>query len=152
MSLPQERSTAEQVFYTWVAWSRSGSCLSLSLGELPQVPHERSPWTCTAGTVALMPARGLLAEDNTTLLHSTVAWRIGVIGLAAKAAALRITQYRRLQRSALSPILSSLQPSMYLLSCLYVHTIHVLAALVLVLYRNDSDPFLTKVERFMPVP
>ena len=25
MSLPQERSTAEQVFYTWVARSRSGS-------------------------------------------------------------------------------------------------------------------------------
>ena len=25
MSLPQERSTAEQVFYTWVAQSRSGS-------------------------------------------------------------------------------------------------------------------------------
>jgi len=25
VSLPQERSTAEQVFYTWVARSRSGS-------------------------------------------------------------------------------------------------------------------------------
>ena len=31
MSLPQERSTAEQVFYTWVARSRSGSSSFTSL-------------------------------------------------------------------------------------------------------------------------
>ena len=32
MSLPQERSTAEHVFYTWVARSRSGSCGERSCG------------------------------------------------------------------------------------------------------------------------
>ena len=42
---------------------------------LLQVPYERFPRTCTAGTVALTPARCLLTEDNTTLLDSTVEWR-----------------------------------------------------------------------------
>ena len=41
--------------------------------ELLQMPYERSPRTCTAGTVALTPARCLLTEANTTLLDSTVA-------------------------------------------------------------------------------
>ena len=55
-----------------------GSGLELALSELlrpsmrsqgtPAAPNEHSLRTCTAGTVALTPARCLLAEADTTLL------------------------------------------------------------------------------------
>ena len=54
---------------------RLGRSPSRACWELLQVPYEHSPRTCTAGTVALTPARCLLTEANTTLLDSTVAQR-----------------------------------------------------------------------------
>ena len=53
--------------------NKPSSSSSSSCWELLQVPYEHSPRTCTAGTVALTPARCLLTEANTTLLDSTVA-------------------------------------------------------------------------------
>ena len=52
---------------------RLGRGPSRACWELLQVPYEHSPRTCTAGTVALTPARCLLTEDSTVLLDSTVA-------------------------------------------------------------------------------
>ena len=69
---PEDHCAAAAQTGTRVFFTRG---LSRSCGELLQVPHERSPRTCTAGTVALTPARCLLTKDNTTLLASTVAWR-----------------------------------------------------------------------------
>jgi len=45
---------------------RLGRGPSRACWELLQVPYEHSPRRCTAGTVALPPARCLLTEDNTT--------------------------------------------------------------------------------------
>ena len=42
VSLPQERSMAEQVFYTWIARSRSGSS-SFTASALDQLPPPPPP-------------------------------------------------------------------------------------------------------------
>jgi hypothetical protein len=85
-------SLAEHLCSCGVAWSHSGEgrqphgkqskpfsfFTDFALKILPPPPPplsppEHSPRTCTAGTVALTPARCLLTEANTTLLDSTVA-------------------------------------------------------------------------------
>ena len=74
MCLPQERTTGDQVFYTWVARSRSGSSSFTALA--PEKVYLLSPRTCTAGIVALTPARCLLAEADTAARNNcAVAWR-----------------------------------------------------------------------------
>ena len=60
MSLPQERSTAEQVFYTWVARSRSGSS-SFTASALNKLSSSSSSSSSSCPcTISFCFAQGLL--------------------------------------------------------------------------------------------